>query len=141
MRFIARKFAGFTLVELLVTISIMAIIMTASLVAFQGTRATARDGKRKADLEAARSALEIYRSDLGGYPATLAALSPTYISTPVADPLPTTQNYAYVPTNCGATTCRGYILCARIEIGSTTTYPECGSCGSEGACSYKTVNP
>lgn len=131
---------AFTLIELLVTISIMILIMGASLVAFNATRASARDARRKADLEAYRSALELYRSDIGGYPPTLPTLSPTYIASPLADPLASQQTYAYVPTNCGATTCSGYVLCAKTETGTSTNYPECGSCGSA-SCNYKTTNP
>ena len=117
---------GFTLVELLVTLSIMALIMGASLVAFNSSRAVARDGRRKADLEAVRSALELYRSDVGAYPANLTLLSPNYISTIPADPV-ATQSYVYTPV-C-STVCSTYTLCATLEIGST------------GACGYVTKNP
>lgn len=117
---------AFTLVELLVALSIMALIMGASLTAFESTKKSARDGRRKADLESLRSALEIYRSDIGAYPANLNLLSPDYISAIPADPAPT-QSYVYTPV-C-PTTCTSYTLCATLEIGST------------GACSYVTQNP
>jgi general secretion pathway protein G len=118
---------GFTLIELLVTVSIMALIMGASLTAFEGSKKSTRDGKRKADLEGIRSALEIYRSDVGGYPANKDLLSPDYISSWPADPL-ATQSYVYTPGGC-TTSCKTYSLCASLEIGST------------GACSYVTKNP
>ncbi|MDP1743655.1 MAG: type II secretion system protein [Candidatus Amesbacteria bacterium] len=118
---------GFSLVELLVALSIMALIMGASLTAFEASKKSARDGKRKADLESIRSALEIYRSDNGGYPLTKNPLSPDFISTWPADPI-STQSYVYTPATC-TTTCKTYTLCATIEIGST------------GACSYVTKNP
>ena len=47
---------GFTLIELLIVIVIIGILMSVLLVSYQGTRRTARDGKRKADLEQIRSA-------------------------------------------------------------------------------------
>jgi len=62
------KKTGFTLIELLVSLTIMAIIMGLALVAFQGSRKTARDARRKTDLEEIRSALEMYRADKGQYP-------------------------------------------------------------------------
>ena len=117
---------GFTLVELLVALSIMALIMGASLTAFEATKKSARDSRRKADLESLRSALEIYRSDIGTYPANLNLLTPNYISGVPIDPVPT-QSYVYTPV-C-PTTCTTYTLCATLEIGST------------GACSYVTKNP
>lgn len=120
---------AFTLVELLVTLSLMAMIMGAGLVAFNSSRAVARDGKRKADLEAIRSALELYRSDMGAYPANLNLLSPNYISTLPTDPNTPARSYSYTP---------GYTLCAAVELGGGTV-TGCGSCGV--ACSYKTTNP
>ena len=57
------KLSGFTLVELLVVIAIIVILISVSLVGLTGSRETARDAKRKADLEAIRSALELYKSD------------------------------------------------------------------------------
>jgi len=127
---------GFTLVELLVTLSIMAMIMGASLVAFNSSRAVARDGRRKADLEAVRSALELYRSDVGAYPANLPLLSPNYISTSLTDPNTPTRSYSYTPT-CAAV-CTSYTLCAGLELGGTTV-SGCSSCGV--TCNYKTTNP
>ena len=60
---------GFTLIELMIVMGIVGILSTISLFALQGTREGARDARRKSDLEAIRSALEIYRSDCHGYPA------------------------------------------------------------------------
>jgi type II secretion system protein G len=63
------KNKGFTLIELLVVISIIGILtglLTSNLTASQ---ARGRDGKRKTDLKAIATALEIYYSDNGTYPA------------------------------------------------------------------------
>ena len=117
---------GFTLVELLVALSIMALIMAASMTAFEATKKSARDSRRKADLESLRSALEIYRSDIGAYPANLNLLTPNYTTVIPTDPIPA-QSYVYTPV-C-PTTCKTYTLCATLEIGST------------GACRYVTKNP
>lgn len=127
---------AFTLIELLVTIAIIAVLTGLSLVAFNASRAIARDGKRKADLEAIRSALEIYRSDKGEYPLQLPSLQPDYIASVSTDPNDPARIYSYTPT-C-TTICTGYVLCAAVELGGTAV-SGCGSCGV--ACSYKTTNP
>ena len=134
---------AFTLVELLVAMAIMAVVMAAALVAYSGTRATARDGKRKADLETIRSALELYRSDAGGYPlaASYVTLLGDYISAVPRDPLDPARVYGYAPQSCGAATCPTYTLCAAME--QVIVPAACGgvSCGSGVTCSYATTNP
>lgn len=49
---------GFTLVELLVVISIIAILATVGFVVFQGQQRNARDVRRKADVDAITKAME-----------------------------------------------------------------------------------
>ena len=59
---------GFTLVELMIVIAIISILTAISLFGIQGSRESARDTKRKSDLETIRSALEMYKSDHNEYP-------------------------------------------------------------------------
>lgn len=126
------KNPGFTLIELLTVMTIIAVLAGLALVSFQGTRKTARDGKRKADLEQIRSALEMYRADNPtiGYPSGLGDLS-GYITMP-SDPLPG-RSYSYNPVSASR-----YNLCAALEAGGGTV-TDCGSCGV--ACNYKVSNP
>jgi general secretion pathway protein G len=63
-----KSILGFTMIELLVAATILSILAAIGLVSFSSANVRARDGKRKADLEQARSALELYRSDVGYYP-------------------------------------------------------------------------
>lgn len=137
---------GFTLVELLVAMAIVAVVMAAALVAFSGTRATARDGKRKADLETIRSALELYRSDAGGYPlaADYVTLLGDYISAVPKDPLDPARVYGYAPQTCGSVTCPAYTLCAAMEqatVADATCTAAGANCGIGMTCSYATTNP
>jgi type II secretory pathway pseudopilin PulG len=53
---------------LVVAATILAVLSAIGLVSCSSANIRARDGKRKADLESARSALELYRSDVGYYP-------------------------------------------------------------------------
>lgn len=62
---------GFTLIEMMVVLTIIGILAGLTLTSFQGSRKTARDGKRVSDLQQIRSALEMYRADNNGqYPPT-----------------------------------------------------------------------
>lgn len=54
---------GFTLVELLVTISIIGLLSTLSVVSLNNARGKARDARRMYDLSTVRTALELYRFD------------------------------------------------------------------------------
>lgn len=61
---------GFTLVELLVVVTLIGILTTVALANFSGGTAKARDTQRKSDLRAIRDALEQYKLDNGSYPVT-----------------------------------------------------------------------
>ena len=134
---------GFTLIELLVVISIIGILISLSLFGIQNSRKSARDAKRKSDLESIRSALEMYKADEGYYPPTTGALLPSYISSIPSDPLSPTRQYAYSasPPGCNnvSTNCTSYSLCAALAMGGSDSCS--ASCGSEIPCNYKTTNP
>lgn len=71
---VLKKKKGFTLVELLIVISIVAILSAVVMSNFTLARQKGRDARRKVDIQSIQSALELYRSDIGSYPAA-AALS------------------------------------------------------------------
>src|SRR3990172_7752639 len=54
---------GFTLLEILVVISIIGMLAALSLPNFMSTRARARDAQRKSDLKQIQKALELYKLD------------------------------------------------------------------------------
>ena len=131
-----KKRGGFTLVELLVVMTIIAILLGLGLVSYQGAHKSARDGRRKADLEEIRSALEMYRADESSYPTASGDVD-SALSGPLTgyleisnDSLPD-QNYYY--SGSGST----YELCTALEIGGSDTCT--GSCGED--CNYQTTNP
>lgn len=66
---------GFTLVELLVVISIIGLLSTLAVVSLSAARNRARDAKRLADMSSIRSALELVASNnaMGYYPEAATA--------------------------------------------------------------------
>jgi type II secretion system protein G len=66
----SKRFSGgFTLVELLVVIAILGILVTIGLTSFTSAQIRGRDAQRKSDLKQVSTALELYYSDYGRYPA------------------------------------------------------------------------
>lgn len=139
---------GFTLIELLVVIVIIGILMGILLVSYQGTRKTARDGKRKADLEQIRSALQMYHADCGKYPNAItwpgagaltggeaACSGITYMSKLPEDPLASLYKYVYVDEDD-----HHYDLYAYLEGGGTVTPGNCSVADSI-SCNYQVNEP
>lgn len=60
---------GFTLVELLVVMSIIGILASLAVGSFRTAQMRGRDAQRKSDLKQVSNALELYYADYGEYPA------------------------------------------------------------------------
>jgi prepilin-type N-terminal cleavage/methylation domain-containing protein len=58
---------GFTIVELLVVIVVIAILAAITIVAYNGIQARSRDSIRKSDIDALAKALELHYIDNGSY--------------------------------------------------------------------------
>jgi len=59
---------GFTIVELLIVIVVIAILAAISIVAYSGIQGRSRDSARKSDLASVQKGLELYYIDKGGFP-------------------------------------------------------------------------
>jgi type II secretion system protein G len=63
-----KVYSAFTLVELLVVISIIGILSSIGLFTFTSSQLRARDAARKADIKNVDTALRVYYNDKGEYP-------------------------------------------------------------------------
>lgn len=63
-----QKQRGFTIVELLIVIVVIAILAAITIVAYNGVQARGRDARRVSDMQAIVKALEMYKADNGQYP-------------------------------------------------------------------------
>ena len=101
---------GFTLVELLVVVSIIAILSVIGMAIFTGIQPRARDTGRKADLKAISSAMEVGYNESTGRYSSLADSMFSSLKIPT-DPLK------------GASSCQGNICkyCVRTTAGNCDT--------------------
>lgn len=130
--------SAFTLIELLIVITIIGILATFVVVSFTSAQQKTRDARRKADLDAIKKALELFQTDtIGGkYPFGLGAnggnlTTPGYIKTYPKDPT-TSVSYSYSAMPAGGNCisgnnavdtagCSTYTLKACLENGNDTS--------------------
>jgi|GEM_PF-1346983 len=119
---------GFTLVELLVVISIISLLSSVILSSLSSARSKARDSIKIQAMEEYKKALNLFFSDKGYYPGSLDSLVPTYIS----EIRPDLVNYigrnniTYVQADEGGTCgdqCPSYRINVKLEDGSISTPP------------------
>lgn len=121
---------GFTLIELLVVTTIMIVLMAVGAASFSAAAKSARDAKRRSDVETIRQALVLYKSQYGSYPAGAATtvvepalMNGNFISRPFPrDPVANTTYQVY------STTATTFCLCANLEIttkGNHSTNENC----------------
>ena len=125
MQFFRSKKNGFTFVELLVVMAIIALLSSIILAQLNKSRMKSRDARRIADVKQIQLALSLYYNDNGVYPSSplssAANFVPNYISTLPKDPS-SQLDYAYAglqgyaPTaSGGAKPCGSYHLGAKLE--------------------------
>lgn len=146
------KNKGFTLVELLITVSIISVLSVIGTITFQSVNKNSRDAKRQSDLKLIQSAIEQYHGDQYNYPAnadltfggSLTSGAKTYYNIIPKDPQDPTYAYCYsaLPTNCDNTAgnkCSSYELFALLENppSGSPSY----SCGTVSAYNYKVTPP
>lgn len=134
---------GFTLIEVLVVSTIIALLATIGITSYTSFNHQARDARRKADIEQIRGALELYRSNNGAYPTpagsyglgfgsgALTDSSNTYLSKLPADPQ-TAKTYYYTLSS------GDYTLGAMLEGSSSCSASgtDCETTSGSQACNY-----
>lgn len=123
-----KKLRGFTLVELLVSITIIAILAALGTAVYTEASKSARNAKRKSDMEMVRQALVLRKSQTGNYGSAgnfsgIVTNMANYYSGPTpADPL-TSGHAQYSGGSTGAVFC----ACATME-GTNLGNAPAGSC-------------
>jgi len=142
---------GFTLIELMIVIGIIAVLATLGITNFSAATRKARDGVRKSDLSALSQAFVLYRSDNGQYPASnngivpTAGIVPTYIRAIPLDPFSNstqTINYSYATDSVNNP--HQFTLCAQLETPSgnfnlDTGAPSGNTCPAHGTTTQCTA--
>jgi len=80
-----KKQKAFTMIELLVSATIIILLTTAGLVSFSQASISSRNAKRKADLETMRQALTLYKQDNSYYANTNSVDFSTLVTSLYAD--------------------------------------------------------
>lgn len=106
---------GFTAVEILVVISIVSVLASATLVNVSSSRANTRDKVRISHIGQMQNALSLYFVDNKIYPATLNSLIPNYISGIPPDPSGGSYYYAARDLDSSPSSCESYHLGALME--------------------------
>jgi len=128
---------GFTIVELLIVIVVIAILATLVITAYNGVQQRARDAKRVSDVRAIQTAAEAFQSEKGNYPTLVELKAATNTvkldSTLTAniDVAPVTSadkdKYQYYRCGTSATAITGVNLVYYEEAGSTTRTKSLGT--------------
>ena len=116
---------GFTLVELMVVIVVIAILAGIVVLSYSGWRTETAQNEVQNDLKAAATAMENYKNFNNGYPATLSTIgssfTPSQNVTVVTSGTPTTTYYCLKGSSTAVTSVIYYIT-------STNQIPHTGSC-------------
>lgn len=99
---------GFTMIELLVSLAIIAVLFTAVMVLVGGFKEKSRDSRRMSDVREINKALTLYANSNGGFPISSSQIVITgedivsnaletagFITAVPSDPIHPTNSYAY----------------------------------------------
>lgn len=145
---------GFSFVELLVTITIIAVITAVGVVSYSQVSKRSRDSRRVSDLEQFRSALELYKSDNSYYPSGgCGGATCTYVAAttglailvtdgymPSIPTDPQGNEYSYQANTQSGSNYYGYCMSTSVEL--VPTQAPCTADGDEDPVhNYSVANP
>lgn len=137
-RFLSSK-TGFTLFELLVSISIIGILIALATVSFTAAQVGARDSRRRSDMTSLRNAMEQYYAVNTEYPVACSGLA-TDLAPYLPGGIPNDPRNVdpYVYSDSQSCTDTDYCFCAQLERTGTGNYSDSG-CANPGAGDYYCV--
>jgi len=126
MNIMQQKFSGFTIIEVIMSIAIMAFLVSAASITYVSVRKQTRDAARLTHITQIQSALAAYHRDNGVYPAEITpGLSfvggnVTYMSAIPTNPLPIdfpcpAIEYDYLSDNSGISYHITFCLSSRVS--------------------------
>jgi general secretion pathway protein G len=92
---------GFTLIELIVVVTIIGILAGIALVNVRGAQKKAQDAALRADLHEMRKAIDDYYADKQKFPSDLKELVPLYLRAIPKDPITKSDDWETVQNNPG----------------------------------------
>lgn len=121
-----KKTRGFTLLEILVVISIIGILIAIGSAAFTTAQKKGRDARRRADMKAYQSTFEQYFSENNAY-SSCVAMEAGFVGGAPEDPKPgETYDCSVSAGNAG------YCVCATLDFATTGN----ANGGASGVCNF-----
>ena len=101
---------GFTLLELLIVISIIGVLVALGTVSYSTAQKKSRDSRRKMDMKNIQTAMESYYAQNGSYPTATTNLTDKFSGNSLPKDPKTGVDYSY------GLSAAGYCVCSTMEI-------------------------
>lgn len=114
-----KKSLGFTLLELLVSISIISVLISLAAVSYSSAQKKSRDAKRQGDLKAVQNAFEQYYASCGyAYPTAMPGKDTTFLcgTSTLIEKVPSDPKTGEAYPSGAAFSAASYKVCANTEV-------------------------
>lgn len=143
---ISKLVCGFTLIEIVVVIGIMAVLTVIIYASFNNTKAQSRDQERITNISSIQLALETYYNQKHQYPTSLNLLVDNkYLSSipnpPIGGPGGIEYLYNYVPIGTIENLCVSYHLWTKLETNNGNLSSKKGFDSTSSSVSCASTNP